>query len=104
MKLTTQAQRRAEEEVNFPRLHEVSRHCMHSTETLEVAYSTLKRMREQYERSACEAGHKTVMSDYFHFQEGSIESLGARSRSNEKRLANEINLVSCEDYAQSDDN
>lgn len=83
-------------------LHEVARHSIHSSETLEVAVQTLSANCQQ-NRVPCKAVassdtiqavafSKTLQALQFRLQV--LQSLKARSQANEARLSNEITLVS----------
>jgi hypothetical protein len=80
-------------EPNFPLLHDVARHVIHSTETLEVAISTVSQMAaivksvEPSTSSHYPSQHRLVL----HRQ--TLSNLRARSQALDARLRNEIALV-----------
>ncbi|KAL8701982.1 MAG: hypothetical protein Q9201_004628 [Fulgogasparrea decipioides] len=89
------------QEPNFSLLHDVARHAIHSSETLDVAMETMTRIIRQHERFP-EAGQPYANIDvnalrhtqqYLGFQLQMIQSLRARSKANEERLRNEIALA-----------
>jgi Mg2+ and Co2+ transporter CorA len=89
---------------NYRRLHDIARHSIHVTETLDVALQTIERILES---------HRTNMSDVsspfpgsrqgphvlqeiqsrLSFSQSYLASLRHRSIANEKRLQNEIQLT-----------
>lgn len=88
-------------EADFHMLHDIARHAIHVTETLDVAAETMIGMIRQYtlrshDRSSQDA-HKNITFtrtlQFFQFQLQTFKSLKARSDSNLARLQNEINLV-----------
>jgi hypothetical protein len=79
---------------NFPFLHDVARHIIHSTETLDVAINTLNNMAEVIATPdvAISYTSQRVQQDLaFHKQV--LRNLHARSQALDARLRNEINLV-----------
>jgi hypothetical protein len=78
-------------EPNFPLLHDVARHVIHSTETLEVAISTVGQMaaivKSVEPSSHYPSQHRLVL----HRQ--TLSNLRARSQALDARLRNEIALV-----------
>ena len=86
---------------NFPLLHDLARHTVHSSETLDVAIDTMAGILGQYEWSS-DAGRSYIDADsivsrrtmqHLRFQIQMTRSLRARSKGNEARLRNEIDLV-----------
>jgi hypothetical protein len=88
-------------EPDFPAFHDLARHAIHSSETLDVALHTLLNLSRQHERIGEVIGKKdeerraswSKVQQHIDFQIQMIRSLGARSRAVEARLKNEINLV-----------
>ena len=79
---------------NFPFLHDVARHVIHSTETLDVAINTLSNMAEMISLAdfAISNTSQRIQQDLaFHKQV--LRNLHARSSALDARLRNEINLV-----------
>lgn len=82
-------------------LHEIARHAIHVSETLDVAIENLSGMVRQYAARhenrapdlAIEKSTSTRTLQFFYFQLQTLRSLKARSDSNQARLQNEINLV-----------
>ncbi|KAK8029444.1 hypothetical protein PG993_010735 [Apiospora rasikravindrae] len=83
-------------EPDYRRLHDLARHAIHVTETLDVALGTMHAILVQHQ--AVKAGlpddrawqrvHSRLL-----FSRQMLESLRCRSNSNEKRLLNEIQLA-----------
>jgi hypothetical protein len=88
-------------EPDFPALHDLERHAIHSSETLDVALHTLLDLNRQHDRIGEVIGKEekerraswSKVQQHIDFQIQMIRSLGARSRAVEARLKNEINLV-----------
>ncbi|KAL1311564.1 hypothetical protein AAFC00_001682 [Neodothiora populina] len=88
---------------SFPKLHDLARHTAHSTETVHVAADILARILRQGERieersrPAREKQQEGLDLDAplesLGFSHSILCSLTERSKSNEKRLSNEINLM-----------
>ena len=86
---------------NYPRLHDLARHANHSSETLDVAVETLTSMLSQHERfSATEQSSVNLDPNIsqqtrqnLRFQLQMLRSLAHRSKANESRLRNEIDLA-----------
>lgn len=85
----------------FPVLHDIARHAIHVSETLDVAIENMSSMIRQY-RSVFEdksyplAHEKRAFArtlQCFNFQLQTFKSLKARSDSNQARMQNEITLV-----------
>ena len=87
---------------NFPLLHDFARHTIHSSESLDVAIDTISGILGQYEwfsdtrRSYIDVNSVVSRRTQQHlsFQIQAMRSLKARSKANEARLHNEIDLVS----------
>ena len=87
---------------NFPLLHDFARHTIHSSESLDVAIDTMSGILGQYEWfSDTRRSYINVDSvisrrtqQHLSFQLQAMRSLRARSKANEARLRNEIDLVS----------
>ncbi len=86
---------------NFPLLHDFARHTVHSSETLDVAIDTMAGILGQHEWFS-DAGRSYIDTDWIvsrrtrqhlRFQIQMMRSLRARSKANEARLRNEIDLV-----------
>lgn len=91
-----------QQEPNFPLLHDFARHTIHSSESLDVAIDTIAGILGQHEWFS-DAGRSYVDVDpivsrrtrqHLRFQIQMMQSLRARSKANEARLRNEIDLVS----------
>jgi hypothetical protein len=88
----------------YTEMHELSRHVIHKSETLEVAARTLKAMIESHGgRSECsdklandphQTKHLQVKENLRYYADF-LENLRLRSQAFEKRLQNEIILVNC---------
>ena len=87
---------------NFPLLHDFARHTIHSSESLDVAIDTMSGILGQYEWFS-DTGRSYINVDsvisrrtqqHLSFQIQAMRSLRARSKANEARLRNEIDLVS----------
>ncbi|KAI1427164.1 hypothetical protein F5Y12DRAFT_783501 [Xylaria sp. FL1777] len=83
-------------EPDYRHLHDIARHAIHVSETLEVATKTIKRMIERHKdlwsSLSNQDGEQGVHSQ-LQFLESHISSLSSRSTSNEKRMLNEIQLA-----------
>jgi hypothetical protein len=88
-------------EPDFPTLHDIARHAIHVSETLNTATESMSGMIRQYksfpeDRSARPTYEKTTFArtlQSFNFQSQILNSLKARSDSNQARIHNEITLV-----------
>lgn len=84
---------------SFQTLHDLARHTAHSVETTNVASDIVSRMIRHGVDLGRRSGNTTSPIDVdpqiesLLFQHSILTSLTERSRSNEKRLSNEINLV-----------
>lgn len=86
---------------NYPRLHDIARHAIHVSETLELAVRTFEHMMEQHDefisdRPALDEKTKHAQRKIrkrIKFYHHMISSLRARSTSNKQRLLNEIKLA-----------
>lgn len=94
--------RTVQHEPNFPLLHDFARHTIHSSESLDVAIDTMAGILGQHEWFS-DTGRSYIDIDpmisrrtkqHLSFQIQAIRSLRARSKANEARLRNEIDLVS----------
>lgn len=90
-----------QQEPNFPLLHDFARHTIHSSESLDVAIDTIAGILGQHEWFS-DAGRSYVDVDpivsrrtrqHLRFQIQMMQSLRARSKANEARLRNEIDLA-----------
>lgn len=79
-------------EPNFPFLHDIARHVIHSTETLEVAISTVVQMAEKVKR--VEASGQGLSQHRLDLHRQTLSNLHACSQALDVRLHNEISLVS----------
>jgi Mg2+ and Co2+ transporter CorA len=84
---------------DYRRLHDIARHAIHVTETLEVTVQNIEQIVKQHElfvssrtHSQTETNHQEV-SRRLAFFKSYIDSQRQRSISNEKRLQNEIQLA-----------
>lgn len=84
---------------NYRRLHDIARHSIHVTESLEVTRHNIEHIARQHEifvnsRTGCQAGstHQEISRRLAFFQ-SYVGSIQHRSVSNEKRLQNEIQLA-----------
>jgi hypothetical protein len=83
---------------DYPLLHELARHGIHVSETLEVALQTLTGMIQQHDdymsklsvQGICQPSH---IHDRLLFQRGCLEAIFSRSKSINARIQNEITLV-----------
>ncbi|KAH8687386.1 hypothetical protein BGZ60DRAFT_6714 [Tricladium varicosporioides] len=86
---------------DYPRFHDIARHAIHVTETLELAVKTVEYMKSQHlyfvsERPPSDELAKLARSrirkrmDFHHHM---LESLQSRAGSNKERLLNEIQLA-----------
>ncbi|KAJ5085299.1 hypothetical protein N7532_010070, partial [Penicillium argentinense] len=87
---------------DYRRLHDIARHAIHVTESLDVAVQTLEQILRQHQ---CYTGsiagipsqqHPNIPTDIqsqLGFSQSCLNSLRHRSISNEKRLQNEIQLA-----------
>lgn len=83
-------------EPDYRHLHDIARHALHVSETLDVAMKTIKRMLERH-KDICPSLSDSDVEQGIHselqFFESYISSLSSRSTSNEKRMLNEIQLA-----------
>jgi hypothetical protein len=83
-------------------MHEVARHTIHSSETLEIAMETLLSMIQEHEmffkENQSDDAEKVTpfrrIRKSLQFQSTILKCLHLRSKAIEERLRNEINLVS----------
>lgn len=81
-------------------MHEVARHAAHATETAQVAGNVIERMVSECEvlaqRQENDDAEQTMYERLvaLRMYHSMMLGIAARSTSNEKRLSNEINLVS----------
>jgi len=88
-------------DADFGRLHEISRHATHSSETLTVTIQTiesmLKRHKDFYDGSRSQTAVTgtdwRATHQYIDFQAQLIRNLKLRSQANQERLQSEITLV-----------
>lgn len=86
----------------FDEMHEIARHGIHATEALAVSIETLDAMRKYqltiYDHDTLKrvlgGTQRRQADEYTGFQLQALKSLKLRSDSNNKRLENEISLVS----------
>lgn len=84
----------------FGRLHEISRHAIHVSETLEVASRSFKALVESRADvvsrfRASDEVQMTDVTDVLTLMQQALENLRSRSEANKARVDNEITLVSC---------
>ncbi|KAI2635287.1 hypothetical protein GGS21DRAFT_74382 [Xylaria nigripes] len=95
----TEAPHKGRPQPNYRYLHNLARHSIHVTETLDVAVGTMERMLSRHESllRVVSARHDEAQSHEVHsqlqFYESFISSLRHRSIANDKRLLNEIQLA-----------
>ncbi|KAH7118567.1 hypothetical protein B0J13DRAFT_569391 [Dactylonectria estremocensis] len=85
---------------NYSKLHDLSRHIIHNTETLDLAVKTVGNMLQQHSLLmddlatilSRKAAHRSVHERLL-FLEHMFQSLQCRSSSNKERLQNEIQLA-----------
>jgi Mg2+ and Co2+ transporter CorA len=81
---------------DYRRLHDIARHAIHVSETLDVAVQTMQRMLARHDELMKllpgQDGLQEINS-HLQFFQSVISSLRCRSTSNEKRMGNEIQLV-----------
>lgn len=86
---------------DYPFLHDLARHVIHSTETLGVALDTVDRIIEQQGILAATSNPRLNSNTrilrqtrhQLHFQRQMLKNLRARSEANQLRLHNEINFA-----------
>ncbi|KAI0427750.1 hypothetical protein F5Y09DRAFT_344327 [Xylaria sp. FL1042] len=81
---------------DYRHLHDIARHAIHVSETLDVAIKTIRRMIERHKdlwSSLSDQGGEQEIHSQLQFFESYISSLSSRSASNEKRMLNEIQLA-----------
>ncbi|KAI1272700.1 hypothetical protein F5Y07DRAFT_403186 [Xylaria sp. FL0933] len=81
---------------DYRHLHDIARHAIHVSETLDVAIKTIKRMIERHKDlwpSLPDQDGEQEIHSQLQFFESYISSLSSRSTSNEKRMLNEIQLA-----------
>jgi hypothetical protein len=83
---------------DYPLLHEIARHGIHVSETLEVALQTLTGIIQQYDDyksklSAQGICQPSCIHDRLLFQRSCLEAVFSRSKSINARIQNEITLV-----------
>jgi Mg2+ and Co2+ transporter CorA len=83
-------------EHDYRHLHDLARHTIHVTETLDVALGTMNAIVAKHEAFQPEVADKTsweTVHDRLLFYRQMLESLRCRSNSNSERLLNEIQLA-----------
>jgi hypothetical protein len=88
-------------EPDYPRLHDLARHTIHSSETLHMAAHAVERMMDSHElfsqdRQSQKAQQVTSFkwtAQRLRFHHQLFKGLAMRSEANERRLQNEMNLV-----------
>lgn len=81
-------------EIDYPLLHELTRHTHHSTETITVAVETLSKIRnESHILSSPTLQSKQPRPSPLTFHLSLLQGLLPRSQALEARLKNELNLV-----------
>ncbi|KAI3321415.1 hypothetical protein HD806DRAFT_502519 [Xylariaceae sp. AK1471] len=87
---------RGRPEPDYRHLHDIARHAIHVSETLDVAVQTIQRMVVRHEdlmRSTIYGDASQEVHSQLQFFQSFISSLRCRSNSNEKRMSNEIQLA-----------
>jgi Mg2+ and Co2+ transporter CorA len=82
-------------EPDYRRLHDLARHAIHVTETLDVTIHTMEGMLRQHQDLRSDVSNKhawRAIHQKLLFSKQIIGSLQCRSRSNQERLQNEIQL------------
>jgi hypothetical protein len=79
-------------------MHDIGRHVIHSSETLDVAIDTLNSMVTQHrvfvsERTPKETATFRRTEKYLEYQSKMFRALKSRSQALSERLRNEINMV-----------
>ncbi|ORY63936.1 uncharacterized protein BCR38DRAFT_457755 [Pseudomassariella vexata] len=95
-KLELQRQPAGKPQPDYRYLHDIARHAIHVSETLDVATQTMGRIVMQHDifmKSMSDQDISQNTHSRLQFFESFIESLRHRSVSNEKRLLNEIQLA-----------
>lgn len=84
----------------FDQMHEISRHLIHSTEMLSTALSVIECMTKECELTICKTGDQasSVCLRELQFVSSLMKALQHRSNALEKRMENEIALVSTSNY------
>jgi hypothetical protein len=88
-------------EPDYVTMHEIARHAIHSSETLEMAMETLSQMIQEHQAwfndNPAENASKTVSLEPIRkplqYQKTILKCLHGRAKAIEERLRNEINLV-----------
>ena len=83
---------RGKPKINFRSLHDLARHAIHVTETLDVATLTMSRIISQHEHVDNDCSAWQSIHDRLMYFQSLIESQRCRSDSNQKRLHNELQL------------
>lgn len=89
----------AQQAASFPLLHDFARHAVHSSETLDVATETTKSILCQHEwfckvlPSDTKSNVSRRTNQALSFRVQTLRNLSARSKANEARLRNEIDLA-----------
>ncbi|RSL99837.1 hypothetical protein CEP52_009521 [Fusarium oligoseptatum] len=91
---------RSKPEPNYRSLHDLARHAIHVSETLDVSLKTVKSIVEQHKTLEDELwpgeqpkkGSFRQVRERLHWYEHTLESLKSRALSNKERLINEIQL------------
>ncbi|KAI1434574.1 hypothetical protein GGR50DRAFT_391623 [Xylaria sp. CBS 124048] len=90
--IETQVVSRGRPKPNYRHMHDIARHGIHVTETLDVAVETLQRMLDRHDRLLQKDRSDDIHSQ-LQFFDSFIASMRCRSVSNDKRLLNEIQLA-----------
>jgi hypothetical protein len=86
---------------DYPRLHDIARHAIHVSETLDLAVKTVRCIIAQHNQFVAERGPsggslettKRKFHERMNFYLHMLSSLQSRSTSNKERLVNEIQLA-----------
>lgn len=90
---------------DFDHMHEIARHLIHNTETLTTALSVVECMMKEFEitGSGLVSQASSAYRRELHFVSSLVKALLHRSSALEKRMENEIALVSISTHASSVD-
>lgn len=97
--IETQEKPKGVPDPDYRKLHDIGRHAIHVSETLDVAVQTIESIQRHHTNLAMSKTYdedRTVTQDVraqLEFFRGFISNLRHRSTSNEKRLKNEIQLA-----------
>jgi hypothetical protein len=96
-------QKRVGTEDRFDQMHEISRHSIHVAEILDATIGNMSELQRyqtdihKHLPTELDKSYREQAKEYMRFQISLLKSLRLRSESNQKRLNNEVNLVSLMD-------